>query len=158
MFRLQRLNSLQLVRKFQSNQLRTITNSKSISDGAVTVEAAGTAAAESTDVPSTEFTKLQFRYTGIHPYDIKIQIARMKSIFTSYNLPWGYVRLPQEQETITLYRSPHVHKKAKDSYRKFTHKAIVTAKVPSYLALKIVRNASLNPLRGLHVSIKMTDY
>ncbi len=82
----------------------------------------------------------------------------MKKLLTSYNVQWGFVRLPKDQETITLYRSPHVHKKAKDSYRKFTYKAVVNAKVPSYLALKIVRNATHNPLRGLHVAVKMTDH
>lgn len=107
--------------------------------------------------PAVKMTKLQLRYTSVNYADIKITFAHMVEVLNRYNLKWSRIRLPKEEHRITMFRSPHVHKKAKDSYSKFTYKGLVEIHVPSHLALKLVRNVTYNSLSSVHLTVKMIE-
>lgn len=102
-------------------------------------------------------SKFQLRYSSPNYADIKITFARLVDILDRYNLKWSRIKLPKDEDRITMYRSPHVHKKAKDSYHKITYKGLVEVHVPSAFALNLIRILTYNPLKSVHYSIKMTD-
>ena len=61
-------------------------------------------------------------------YTLKAYCFYLESVFKNLNLGYSCFSLPKEEKKITLLKSPHVYKKAKEQFKLNTFKAIISIK------------------------------
>lgn len=65
-------------------------------------------------------------------YTLKAYTAFLKMLFKKQNLSYSIFYLPLTERKITLLKSPHVNKKAKEQFKIATYKAVVSLNSPVF--------------------------
>ncbi len=61
-------------------------------------------------------------------YNLKAYCFYLESTFKNLDLDYSFFFFPKEEKKITLLKSPHVYKKAKEQFKLTTFKAIISIK------------------------------
>ncbi len=61
-------------------------------------------------------------------YTLKAYSLYLESILKSLSLKYSIFYLPKEEQKLTLLKSPHVYKKAKEQFKIETYKVIISIK------------------------------
>lgn len=88
-------------------------------------------------------------------YTLKTYIAFINLLFKQLNIKYTTFFLPVTERKITLLKSPHVNKKAKEQFKVSTYKAVLSLNTTD--ALLCINNFSsfiLNKPKSISIKIK----
>ena len=97
----------------------------------------------------TQFLKLNIRSTN---KKINIYLTFLLSIFKKLDIKYKYIKIPLLLKKITLLKSPHVNKKAREQFElKIFKKTII---IYSNLKLKILKFLILNKPKFIKLKLR----
>lgn len=102
---------------------------------------------------------VQLKLSGFHQVYLNQFVTKLSERVKSLGLPRpSQAFLPRKTEHYTVLRGPHVDKKARDQFKRVTHKRLITIKMPQSssnieLAYRLLRSVS-NISFGVEVRAK----
>jgi len=78
---------------------------------------------------------LQVNLKSVNYNIFKIYSFYLTTIFKKLNLSYSFVNLPKRKKRITLLKSPHVYKKAREQFEIITHRACFVINVDNKFSL-----------------------
>jgi|TARA_B110000879_G_scaffold107255_1_gene144124 small subunit ribosomal protein S10 len=95
---------------------------------------------------------MKIKIKSIDQQSLKIYLMNIKKILKVLKLEYNIFNLPTKQKLITLLKSPHVNKTAREQFKIRTYKTIV--KISNFNKFKILKLLSLNKPKTITLSIK----
>jgi len=87
-------------------------------------------------------------------YTLKTYIYYLQKIFNSLQLNFTVFFLPMTSKKITLLKSPHVFKKAKEQFELREYKVVIKIKENSFGYLEHIKFALFNRPKSVNLQIK----
>jgi ribosomal protein S10 len=75
-------------------------------------------------------------------------------LFKKLNINSSIFYLPSSERKITLLKSPHVYKKAKEQFRVATYKVVISVEITNNLSLNQIGSLLINKPKAVFVKIK----
>ena len=95
---------------------------------------------------------MKIKIKSIDQQSLKIYLMNIKKILKVLKLEYNIFNLPTKQKLITLLKSPHVNKTAREQFKIRTYKTI--EKISNFNKFKILKLLSLNKPKTITLSIK----
>jgi len=94
----------------------------------------------------------QIKINSIHKQTLTLYITFLQKLFQKANIGYTTVCLPTTIKRITLLKSPHVYKKAREQFELHTYRAILN--VLSKIDANFLRILIINKPKNLKLKIK----
>ena len=98
-------------------------------------------------------SKTQLTLKSYSKETLSLYINYLKFIFLKLNLSSSIFNFPKKRKVITLLKSPHVNKKAKEQFEVKYFKTSIFLK--KGLSLKVVKSILVNKPKSVSLKIKM---
>ena len=95
---------------------------------------------------------LQIKLNSINQPTLKFYLKFLMNIFQKFHLNYTCINLPTTTKRITLLKSPHVYKKAREQFELHTYKAVLTLLYPKNSQL--IKVLILNKPKNLKLKLK----
>jgi small subunit ribosomal protein S10 len=97
--------------------------------------------------------KTQLRIKSYSKETLSLYIAYLQGIFFKLKLSTSVFNFPQKKKIITLLKSPHVNKKAKEQFEIKYFKASISFK--NSVSLSLIKNILTNKPKSVSLKIKI---
>ncbi len=87
-------------------------------------------------------------------YTLKAYVSYLELLFKKLNLNSSIFYLPSSERKITLLKSPHVYKKAKEQFKVATYKVVISIEITNNLSLSQIGSLLINKPKAVFVKIK----
>ena len=98
------------------------------------------------------FSSLQIQLQSVYNKPLILYLRFLKFFLNKLFLKVSIFNLPKTRKRITLLKSPHVNKTAKEQFEIFYYKALITIKEP--VCLQKLKYLFLNKPKGIKLKIK----
>jgi ribosomal protein S10 len=117
-------------------------------------------------VEEVESLCFQMRYSSVSEGDFKSYTDFLKTLFKHIDIRCDsafvyhvtFIKFPKERKRLTLFKSPHVHKKAKDQFERGIHSArvciYVTQNSSTYFST-LLESLSINKPKSIYLSTEL---
>ena len=96
--------------------------------------------------------KIQLKIKSLDQQSLKLYLIKIHKILKSIGIQYNTFNLPSKRKRITLLKSPHVNKKAREQFE--IKKYSVMIQILSQEKFKILKLLSLNKPKTVTISIK----
>ena len=93
----------------------------------------------------------QIKINSIHKQTLTLYITFLQKLFQKANIGYTTVCLPTTIKRITLLKSPHVHKRAREQFQLLTYKKILSIK--SFIHSSLLEFLILNKPKTIKIKI-----
>jgi ribosomal protein S10 len=98
-------------------------------------------------------TKYQLKIQSVNKKALTLYLTSLQTFLKKVNLLYSFVHLPVRKKRITLLKSPHVNKSAREQFEIKNYKTIITFfNLPN--SAKIVKLLTINKPKVIVLSIK----
>ena len=87
-------------------------------------------------------------------YTLKAYVSYLDLLFKRLNLNVSVFYLPSSERKLTLLKSPHVYKKAKEQFKVATYKVVISVEITNNLSLNQINSLLINKPKAVFVKIK----
>jgi ribosomal protein S10 len=87
-------------------------------------------------------------------YTLKAYVSYLELMFRKLNIETSVFFLPSSERKITLLKSPHVYKKAKEQFKISTHKVVISIDITKSFDLSKLAFFLINKPKAIFVKIK----
>lgn len=98
------------------------------------------------------FRHTQIKITALNSNSFKIYIFFLNKVFSNLHFNFSIIKLPATKKRITLLKSPHVNKKAREQFEIISYKALIVIK--ENVTLSILRLLLLNKPATIQIKLK----
>ena len=96
--------------------------------------------------------KYQIKIKSLHKESIKLYTNFLEKILKRIRVEFSIVNLPKKKNRITLLKSSHVNKSAREQFEIRTHKRIIDVYQPTDTTLENLKNLDISA--GVDVEVK----
>ena len=87
-------------------------------------------------------------------YTLKTYVSYLELLFKQLNINTSIFFLPASERKITLLKSPHVYKKAKEQFKVSTYKVLISIDITNSTILNKIGLFLINKPKAVFVKIK----
>jgi ribosomal protein S10 len=87
-------------------------------------------------------------------YTLKTYVSYLELLFKKLNISTSTFFLPTSERKITLLKSPHVYKKAKEQFKVSTHKVVISLDIANSTFLNKIGLFLINKPKAVFIKIK----
>jgi len=87
-------------------------------------------------------------------YTLKTYVSYLELLFKKLNLDTSIFFLPTSERKITLLKSPHVYKKAKEQFKVSTYKVVISLNITNSIILNKIGFFLINKPKAVFIKIK----
>mgnify|MGYP000857549187 FL=1 len=98
-------------------------------------------------------TKYQLKIQSVNKMALTVYLLSLQAFLKKLNVFYSVINLPVRKKRITLLKSPHVNKSAREQFEVKTYKTVLTLSNLSYSA-KIIKLLTINKPKTIVLSIK----
>jgi small subunit ribosomal protein S10 len=96
--------------------------------------------------------KIQIKITTFNEKSLTIYGVFIKRLLNKLGTNFSFIKLPKKTKKLTLLKSPHVHKKAREQFEQNIYKNLITIKTECELGfLKLL---AINKPKNIKLKIK----
>lgn len=98
--------------------------------------------------------KIQLKIKSLDQQSLKLYLIKIHKILKSIGIQYNTFNLPSKRKRITLLKSPHVNKKAREQFEIKKHSVMIQILSQKTFKNKILKFLSLNKPKTVTISIK----
>ncbi len=87
-------------------------------------------------------------------YTLKAYVTYLDLLFKKMSLNISIFYLPSTERKITLLKSPHVYKKAKEQFKVSTYKAVISVDITNKVSVNQIGYLLINKPKAIFIKIK----
>ena len=97
--------------------------------------------------------RIKVNLKSVNLNSFKIYLLYLQKVLTNLGISYSFFILPKKKKRITLLKSPHVYKKAREQFEIITHKACFSINVKNKFSL--IRWLFLNKPAIVQIKVKI---
>ncbi len=87
-------------------------------------------------------------------YTLKAYVSYLDLLFKRLNLNVSVFYLPSSERKLTLLKSPHVYKKAKEQFKVATYKVVISVDLTNKVSVNQIGYLLINKPKAVFIKIK----
>ncbi len=87
-------------------------------------------------------------------YTLKAYVSYLELLFKKLNLTVSVFYLPSSERKLTLLKSPHVYKKAKEQFKIATYKVVLSVDLTNKVPVNQISYLLINKPKAVFIKIK----
>jgi len=95
--------------------------------------------------------KIQIKITTFNKKSLEIYEAFVLNILNKLKIPFVSIRLPNKITRLTLLKSPHVHKKAREQFEQKTFKVLI--EINNDINISLLKLIAINKPKNIKLKI-----